>query len=158
MMMILHPSQNMKKYTFTHPVKGLQIEHVKSFIKDFKSGIIKPFLKSEDPPAEQNEPVKVVVGTTFKDIVLDENKDVLIEFYAPWCGHCKELAPIWEQVAKDLADVPNLVLAKFDATANEVEDLEIAGFPTIKFYPRDNKSFPTDYEEGREAEEIKKWL
>jgi protein disulfide-isomerase A1 len=64
--------------------------------------------------------VKVIVGKQFKELVVDTEQDVLIEFYAPWCGHCKALAPIYEQVAKTLAENPNIVIAKCDATANEV--------------------------------------
>ena len=44
----------------------------------------------------------MVVGTTFDKIVKDPTRDVLIEFYAPWCGHCKQLEPKYEQLAKEL--------------------------------------------------------
>lgn len=81
-----------------------------------------------------------------------------MKFYAPWCGHCKKLAPVWEQLASELKDVPNLVIAKFDATANEVDGLEIRGYPTLKFYAKGNKANPVDYNGGREVEDFKKWL
>ena len=42
----------------------------------------------------------MVVGETFNDIVNDESKDVLIEFYAPWCGHCKNLEPIYNELGE----------------------------------------------------------
>jgi protein disulfide isomerase len=53
-------------------------------------------LKSEDIPAENNAPVKILVGKSFNQLVIDNENDVLVEFYAPWCGHCKKLAPIWD--------------------------------------------------------------
>jgi protein disulfide-isomerase A1 len=46
-----------------------------------------------------------------------------MEYYAPWCGHCKKLAPIYDELATTLSVVDNLVVAKMDATANEVADL-----------------------------------
>ncbi|MCP3683414.1 MAG: hypothetical protein GY861_12060 [bacterium] len=93
-----------------------------------------------------------MVGKNFKDIVLDDTKDVLVEFYAPWCGHCKKLEPIYNEVAEKLQKSnPNIVLAKMDATANEVEEVSIQGFPTIKFWPRGNKSSPMDYSGDRDA-------
>lgn len=60
-------------------------------------------MKSEEIPADNSAPVKVVVGKQFDEIVLDETKDVLVEFYAPWCGHCKALEPKYDELAKKLA-------------------------------------------------------
>lgn len=148
----------MKKFKLPGSVKDVSFDSLKSFITDFNAGKLQPFLKSQDPPAEQNEPVITVVGKTFNDIVMDDNKDVLVEFYAPWCGHCKKLAPIWDQVATDLKEVTNLVIAKIDSTANEVENVEIRGYPTLKFFPKGNKQNPVEYDGGREADDIKNWL
>ena len=156
-MTLLDPSDNMKKFSFPHSIKDFSIDHIKSFLHDFKAKALKPFLKSQEVP-EQNEPVVVVVGKSFNDVVMDDNKDVLIEFYAPWCGHCKKLAPIWDEVAAKLKDVPNLVIAKFDSTANEVDGLEIRGYPTLKFYPKGGKQNPLDFDADRDAEHIIEWL
>lgn len=49
------------------------------------------------------------------------DKDVFVEFYAPWCGHCKSLAPKYDALAEQLAGVESVVIAKMDATANEID-------------------------------------
>lgn len=155
---ILHPGENMKKFTYAGSTKSITVDDVTKFVEDFKTGSLKPFLKSAEPPADNSEPVKVVVGKTFRELVTDNDNDVLIKYYAPWCGHCKKIAPIWDQVAADLKDVPNLTIAKFDATANEVEGLDIRGYPTLKFYSAGSKGSPTDYDGERGADDIKAWL
>ena len=63
-----------------------------------QAGKLEKVVKSEDPPADNLGPVKVVTAKTFDDVVFSGN-DVLIEFYAPWCGHCKSLAPTYEKVS-----------------------------------------------------------
>lgn len=50
----------------------------------------------------------MVVGETFDEIVNDESKDVLIEFYAPWCGHCKNLEPIYKELGEKVGLSPTL--------------------------------------------------
>lgn len=53
-------------------------------------------------------------------MVFDVEKDVLIEFYAPWCGHCKALAPKYDELGQKLSGESGVVIAKMDATANDV--------------------------------------
>ncbi len=57
----------------------------------------------------QETAVTVLTSGNFNDIVLDASKNVLVEFYAPWCGHCKSLAPIYEKVAQDFQAESNVI-------------------------------------------------
>ncbi len=138
--------------------QDITVESLAKFINDFKGNKLQAFLKSEEIPADNSQPVKVVVGKQFADIVLNNEDDVLVKYYAPWCGHCKKLAPIWDQLAEELKDVKNLVIAKFDATANEVDGLEIRGYPTLKFYPKGGKNNAVDFEGERDIDGLKAWL
>uniref|UniRef100_A0A8C4RIS1 Protein disulfide-isomerase A4 n=1 Tax=Erpetoichthys calabaricus TaxID=27687 RepID=A0A8C4RIS1_ERPCA len=121
------------------------------FVTAFKKGKLKPIVKSQAIPKNNKGPVKVVVGKTFEDIVMDPKKDVLIEFYAPWCGHCKKLEPEFLELGRKYKQEPNIVIAKMDATANDVphDIYKVEGFPTIYFAPSNNKQKPIKFENGK---------
>ena len=155
---ILDPSNNMKKFTFAGKTESITLDSITEFVKDFKSGSLQAFLKSEDIPADNSEPVKILVGKNFNEIVIDNDNDVLVEFYAPWCGHCKKLAPIWDELGAYYKEVSGITIAKMDSTANEVDGVDIKGYPTLKFYPKGGKSSPIDYDGGRELDGFKSWL
>jgi len=138
--------QDLKKYNMRGEVT---VENILSFVRDWESGKLSASLKSQEIPATQDESVYVLVGKSFDTVVLDDSKDVLVEFYAPWCGHCKKIAPIFEEVAKKLSHNKNLVIAKMDSTANETDKVTIQGFPTIKFWPAGKKNAPMDFEGDR---------
>lgn len=124
------------------------------FVEDFSAGKVEPSIKSEPIPEKQEGPVTVVVAKNYQEVVIDSDADVLLEFYAPWCGHCKSLAPKYDELAglyKNHAD--KVIIAKVDATANDVPD-EIQGFPTIKLFKAGEKSEPIDYSGARTVEDL----
>jgi len=130
---------------------------VRSFVSDFLANKLTPFLMSEEVPADWDaQPVKVLVGKNHDKVVNDPTKNVLVEYYAPWCGHCKHLAPIYEQLATELKDQTDVVVAKMDSTVNEIEGLNVVSFPTLKFYHASNgEKTPIDYEGERTLEDLK---
>ncbi|RAK75111.1 protein disulfide isomerase PDI1 [Aspergillus fijiensis CBS 313.89] len=156
---IQDPAKN-AKYPYDQS-KELKVEDLEIFIQDVLHGKIEPSIKSEPIPETQDGPVTVVVAHSYKELVLDNDKDVLLEFYAPWCGHCKALAPKYDELASLYVNNPDLAakvtVAKIDATANDVPD-PITGFPTIRLYPAGAKDSPIEYEGSRTVEDLANFI
>ena len=120
------------KYPFDQ-TKELTSKGIGEFVKDFIAGKIVANIKSDPIPESQPDAVHTLVGKTFNETTTG-SKDVLVMFHAPWCGHCKNMAPTYELLgshykAKNLND--KVLIAKIDATTNDVPE-NIQGFPTLK--------------------------
>jgi len=134
-------------------------ESVTEWVNKFLNKELQPTIKSEPVPESNDGPVKVVVANNFNDLVNDPTKDVLLEFYAPWCGHCKKLVPTWEELGTHFKDTPSIVVAKVDATANDIsKKLGVRGFPTIKLFPANNKESPIEYKGDRSLNDLIKFI
>lgn len=132
-------------------------ENVESFVSDFLGGKLKQHLLSQDLPEDWNKtPVWTLVATNFDQVVFDESKNVLVEFYAPWCGHCKQLVPIYDSLGENYSKNKDVVIAKMDSTVNELEHTKITSFPTIKLYTKENKVI--DYNGERTLEGLIKFV
>ena len=175
-------SSNKYRPTTSGPT-DVSIRNLRQFMKDYAAGKIAQFIKSTPLPEDWDEqPVKVLVGSNFAGVTKDPALDVLVMFYAPWCGEysdqsgalslvqiprdtvlwlvecttltqshfparaetwdsqylgqrCKLLEPVWQQLGEAYKHREDFRIAKFDATANDLDNgEEIEDFPTIILY------------------------
>lgn len=153
---IIKLEEDMAKYK--PDKKDLSAEYIKEFVGKFMDGKLKQHLLSQDLPEDWDKTsVKTLVSSNFDTVVFDTEKNVLVEFYAPWCGHCKQLAPIFDQLGDKFANDDSILVAKMDATINELEHTKITSFPTLKLYSKgDNKV--VEYNGERTLEGMTKFL
>ncbi|NXW81982.1 PDIA2 isomerase, partial [Alopecoenas beccarii] len=132
---------------------------IRTFIQAVLDGKVKPHLLSAEPPEGwDTRPVKVLVGKTFEQVAFDETKNVFVKFYAPWCSHCQAMAAAWEELGERYKDHEDIVIAELDATANEVEDITINGFPTLQYFPAGPGRKVVEYKSTRDVETFSKFL
>merc|ERR1712107_481371 len=130
---------------------------LKEFLTQMQAGSLEPYLKSEAVPDNSANAVKVAVAKNFDELVTKSEKDVLVEFYAPWCGHCKKLTPIYDELGEKMAD-EDVEIVKMDATADDVPpQYDVKGFPTLYWLPKGSKK-PISYNGGREIDDFIKYI
>ncbi|KAH7914164.1 thioredoxin-like protein [Hygrophoropsis aurantiaca] len=153
---VIQDLQKQLKYPYDQNT-DVEPKQVAEMVSDFVTGKLVPQLKSEPIPETQDESVFTVVGKQFDEVVFDDSKDVFIEFYATWCGHCKRLKPIWDSLGDHFADVKDqVVIAKMEAQENDLPasvPFRISGFPTLKFKPAGSREF-LDYDGERALESL----
>ncbi|GAC76767.1 thioredoxin/protein disulfide isomerase [Moesziomyces antarcticus T-34] len=134
---------------------GRDLDSIAKLVTE-KSGK-KSTVKPPPPPAAEQ-----LTNRNFDKIVMDENKDVLVEFYAPWCGHCKNLNPIYQQVAQDFSGDDDCVVAQMDADEESNKAIAqrygVSSYPTLMFFPKGDKSNPVPYNGGRGEDDFLKFL
>jgi protein disulfide isomerase family A protein 3 len=142
-----------QKYKMT---EEFSMETLGAFLTDLAEGKLEPYMKSEPIPDTQGN-VKVAVAKNFDELVTNNEKDVLVEFYAPWCGHCKILTPIFDELG-DKMEGEDVEIVKMDATANDVPpQFSVSGFPTLFWLPSSTKK-AVSYGGGRELDDFVNYI
>mmetsp|Transcript_6215 Transcript_6215/g.25181 ORF Transcript_6215/g.25181 Transcript_6215/m.25181 type:complete len:197 (+) Transcript_6215:21-611(+) len=107
-----------------------------------------------------NAQVTVLDGGNFDATVVNGGKNAIVKFYAPWCGHCKALAPAWNELGDAYAGSNSVVVGDVDCTVEEslCERFEVRGYPTLKYFTAETGAEGEAYELGRDLDSLKAFV
>ncbi|KAJ5787980.1 hypothetical protein N7457_002970 [Penicillium paradoxum] len=107
----------------------------------------------------KNSPVIQLDSVSYRSLIANSNHTSIVEFYAPWCGHCKSLKPAYEKAAKNLDGLANVAAINCDDDNNKpfCGQMGVQGFPTLKIVTpskKPGKPRVEDYQGARSAKGI----
>ncbi|CAM9157085.1 unnamed protein product [Discosporangium mesarthrocarpum] len=158
-----------KESAFYRMDGDFSVETARAFLANFFAGKLEPtWVADEDEyMEEEGYPEDELVDETnvvtlepgnFESVVMEEGKDVMIMFYAPWCGHCKHVKPDYVKVADELVG-SSVIVAKMDADSHTPpENFEVLGFPTFYFVKANDKANPIQYNGGRDTDSFLEFI
>ena len=145
------------RFPLNEPRAPLEDE-LEGFVQDFLDGKLLPTIKSEPIPEKSESPLVHVVALNYQEIVLNDEKDVLLEFCIEPCNPCKMLLPKLEQLARlydcDTKLRSQVTVGTINIDANDIPDRGIQGFPTLKLYPAGSKDAPAFYSGTRTLKDM----
>ncbi|KAL1829219.1 hypothetical protein ACET3Z_007631 [Daucus carota] len=130
--------KNGSKYLLEDPTPT----KTEDFCLGILDGTVSPFYKSQPIPDNNESTILTIVGKTFDSLVLESNKNVFLEVHTPWCFSCETTSKQVEKLAKHFKGLETLTFARIDASANEHPKLQVNDYPTLLFYPAEDKTNP----------------
>ena len=124
-----------------YKVPDITYEGLKKTFDEYVNDKLSRYFISDTVPSSNKGLVKQVVGSNFKEMVLDSHKFALVLAYSPECMPCINLMSTFNRLAENLQGYNNLAFFKMDASRNEYVTFSITDYPTVAFFlPRTNSS------------------
>ncbi|KAK7748196.1 protein disulfide-isomerase precursor [Cytospora paraplurivora] len=148
-----------RKFPFAPQGKSEELTagSVGRFVEDFLGGRLVATVNSEPVPSAQSGPVTKVVANNFRDIVLDDRKDVLLYYFRDDCPYCRALNPVYDNLALAYRSQDNVVVAKIDITKNDLPE-DVPYIPYVKLYKAGDKSSPVLYQGQRTLQDMTNFM
>ena len=132
---------------------------LRKFIRKFLKNQLKTYYKTEKPILNDTGLIKSITGATFYKSVVESNEYVFLHVYSPVSYECARLFPVLEELAKSMANVKNLIIAKFDGTANEHPLIAVKnGYSTFRFFMKGENKKQIEFNEVKDLEGFISWI
>ena len=137
-------------------------QFIKKYVKEEPQTSTEPISSSvKRPPPSPPSPPPPVLNPTGEVLSLDRDLftttvlkgPAFIKFFAPWCGHCKKLAPVWKQLARHMQNKLTIAEVNCDDNPSLCKSQSIEGYPTLIFF--DGDGVKSEYNGGRKLDQLK---
>lgn len=145
--------------TYQLPSDTLDLQTIKTFCQSYLEGKAKPKMQSEPiPEGWDKQPVKELVGTTLEQVAFNPNKTVFVLFYLPYSHESRAVFPLWEELAEALKEREDVVVARIDASANDINLSMQGAYPSLCLFPALHAERVVVYPGKRKVEDLIKFL
>ncbi|XP_018558762.1 protein disulfide-isomerase [Lates calcarifer] len=145
--------------TYHLPSDTLDVETIKKFCQSYLEGKAKPKMQSEPiPEGWDKKPVKELVGMTLEKVAFNPDKTVFVLFYLPYSQESRALFSLWEELAKALQEREDVVVARIDASANDINMSMQGTYPSLCLFPALYAERVVVYKGKRKLKDLIKFL
>ncbi|XP_059199615.1 protein disulfide-isomerase [Centropristis striata] len=145
--------------TYHLPSDTLDVKTIKTFCQSYLDGKAKPKMQSEPIPEGWDEqPVKELVGTTLEKVAFNPNLTVFVMFYLPYSAESRAVFALWEELAEALKEREHVVVARIDASANNINLSMQGAYPSLCLFPALYAERVVVYTGNRKVKDLVKFL
>uniref|UniRef100_A0A3Q4AKY4 Thioredoxin domain-containing protein n=1 Tax=Mola mola TaxID=94237 RepID=A0A3Q4AKY4_MOLML len=145
--------------TYHLPSDTLDVESIRRFCRSYLEGEAKAKMQSEPPPEGWDEqPVKELVGMNLEEVAFNPHRTVFVLFYLPYSQASRTLFPLWEELAEATKEREDVVIARIDASANDINMSMQGSYPSLCLFPALHAERVVLYSGERKLEDLMKFL